>query len=75
MELVGAHTAAPWPSKRTCSKEVQPSMLRELISAWPHFLPRHEGRASSQTAEAAARVDSMLLNSRHGKARSRQGTP
>ena len=70
-----ARTAAPWPSNRTCSKEVQPSMLRVLISAWPHFLAKHEGRATSQMiAEVAARVETMLLThgNRQGAARKRR---
>lgn len=34
-------------------------MLRTLISAWPHFLARHDGRASSQTTEATPRVENI----------------
>ena len=37
-------------------------MLRVLISAWPHFLARHEGSARSQIIEVAARVETMLVS-------------
>ena len=50
-------------------------MLRVLISAWPHFLAKHEGRATSQMiAEVAARVETMLLThgNRQGAARKRR---
>ena len=50
-------------------------MLRVLISAWPHFLAKHEGRATSQMmAEVAARVETMLLShgNRQGAARKRR---